>query len=807
MQDYERSHLAALRPHLGECTVLLRKNGAFPLSGPCDLALFGSGARHTVFGGTGSGEVNARHFVSVEEGLRAAGFRITTDSWLDEYDAVLLRAKEQFLSELRRRARAHHTLAVLEGMGAVMPQPEYDLPLKSTADAAVYVLSRISGEGNDRTLEGDVRLSASEIRDILALNETYDRFLLVLNVGGAVDLSPVQSVGNILLLSQLGAETGHALADLLLGKAVPSGKLASTWSAWEDYPAMGDFGGMDDTRYKEGIYVGYRYFDSVGKKPLFPFGFGLGYTEFALSDAAATLEGETVSVAVTVMNIGAFPGRETVQAYVSVPWGKLDQPYQTLAAFQKKAMLQPGEEARVTLSFRFSELESYDASRACMVLEPGDYVLRLGFSSAETKPVCLLRLDRETITAKLRPLDGADYADWKPEPLPRDDYSSLPIVTVCADSIPCRIPDYEKTLPLDPITHSLSDHELAMLSVGAFNPKGGIGSVIGNASTAVPGAAGETCHVLEDRGIPFLVMADGPAGLRLMRDYARDRKGIIPLGETLPATISQLLPSFVRKAMALTRRRPGAGAEILHQYCTAIPVGTALAQSWNPDLAALCGDIVADEMERFGVHLWLAPALNIHRDLRCGRNFEYYSEDPLLSGRMAAAISRAVQAHPGRGVTIKHYCVNNQETNRYQSNSVVSHRALREIYLRGFGICVREGDPCAVMSSYNLLNGEHTSQRRDITENVLRAEFGFHGLVMTDWVMASMKNKASRYPVANAAKIPASGNDVMMPGSVKDYRRIYRALRRGELNRDQVRRNVSRLIALVRRLAEGTDPA
>ena len=800
MQDYERNHLAALRPFLSECAVLLRANGAFPIPAPCRLALFGSGARHTVFGGTGSGEVNARRFVTVEEGLREAGFQITSDDWLDGYDAVSAQAKADFLSDLRRRARAHHTLAVLEGMGAVMPQPEYDLPLDLGADAAVYVLSRISGEGSDRVLDGDVRLTASEIRDILALNEAYDRFLLVLNVGGAADLSPVCSVGNILLLSQLGTETGRALADLILGRSVPSGKLASTWSSWEDYPSVGDFGGMDDTRYREGVYVGYRYFDSVGKKALFPFGFGLGYTSFALSGAEASLEGETVTASVTVRNVGTYPGKETVQVYVSVPWGKLDQPYQTLAAFEKTPLLQPGASEQLRLTFRLSDLESYDASRACMVLEPGDYVLRLGVSSAETAPVCVLRLNEEAVTARLKPLDGRDYEDWRPDSPAAQDHGELPVIAVDASAIPCRVPDYEKQSPIDPLARNLTDRELALLSVGAFNPKGGIGSVIGNASTAVPGAAGETCHVLEDRGVPFLVMADGPAGLRLMRDYAQDDKGVIPLGETLPATIVELLSPIARKAMALTRRRPSENAEIRHQFCTAIPIGTALAQSWNLELAALCGDIVADEMERFGVDLWLAPALNIHRDLRCGRNFEYYSEDPLLSGRMAAAVTRAVQAHSGCGVTIKHFCVNNQETNRYQSNSVVSHRALRDIYLRGFGICVREADPCAVMSSYNLLNGIHTSQRRDITEDVLRAEFGFRGLVMTDWVMASMKNKASRYPTADAAGIPASGNDVMMPGSSRDFRRIYRAVRRGALDRDQLRKNVSRLLALVRRL-------
>ena len=295
LQDYERDHLAMLRPCLAECAVLLKKNGAFPLDWPCDLALYGSGARRTVFGGTGSGEVNARHFVSVEEGLEQAGFRLTTKHWLDQYDAVEAKAKAAFLREIKANARRHRRLAVIEGMGAVMPKPEYDLPLTAHGDAAVYVLSRISGEGSDRTVEGDVLLTKSEIRDILALDRKFDRFLLVLNVGGPVDLTPVQAVGNILLLSQLGTETGSALADMLLGKYAPSGKLSTTWAAWEDAPHIGDFGARDDTHYREGVYVGYRYFDSVGKRALYPFGFGLSYADFALRDAAASISANVAS--------------------------------------------------------------------------------------------------------------------------------------------------------------------------------------------------------------------------------------------------------------------------------------------------------------------------------------------------------------------------------------------------------------------------------------------------------------------------------------------------------------------------------
>ena len=800
LQDYERDHLAMLRPCLSECAVLLKKNGAFPLDWPCDLALYGSGARRTVFGGTGSGEVNARHFVSVEEGLEQAGFRLTTKNWLDQYDAVEAEAKAAFLRQIKADARRHRRLAVLEGMGAVMPKPEYDLPLTAHGDAAVYVLSRISGEGSDRTVEGDVLLTKSEIRDILALDRQFDRFLLVLNVGGPVDLSPVQSVGNILLLSQLGTETGPALADMLLGRRSPSGKLSTTWAAWEDYPHLGDFGERDDSRYREGVYVGYRYFDSVGKRALYPFGYGLSYADFELHNAKASLEGERVTVTAAVENIGEHTGKETAQLYVSVPWGRLDQPFQTLAAFQKSRTLYPGEKETLTMSFDLHELASCDTARSAFLLEPGDYVLRLGQNSADSEPFAILRLDREVITAKLRALDGPDYEDWKPEKPAVQPLSKLPVLTVDPDQIPCLVPKYDVPAPIDPLAASLPDETLAMMSVGAFDPKGGMLSVIGNASTAVPGAAGESSHALEDSGVPFLVMADGPAGLRLTRTFARDRKGIVPLESTMPATIADLLPGVVTKALSLTQRKPLPDAEIVTQYCTAIPIGTALAQSWNPAFAKLCGDLVGAEMERFGVQLWLAPALNLHRDIRCGRNFEYYSEDPFLSGRMAAAVTRGVQAHPGRAVTIKHYCANNQETNRFQSNSQVSHRALRELYLRGFGIAVREGNPRAVMTSYNLLNGVHTSERRDLIEDILRAEFGFDGLVMTDWLIAQMKDKRARHPIAHPERIPASGNDVLMPGTKGDCKSILNALRSGALDRDQVRRNVSRLIRLAREL-------
>lgn len=242
MNRYEKEHIERLRPYLSECTVLLKRNGAFPLDAPCTIAAYGSGVRDTVKGGTGSGEVNSRYFVSVEQGLRDAGFTIVNPFWPDMFKAFNEKAKKDFLAGIRKKARRDRTNIITASMGAVMLQPDYIIPLDKTADAAIYVVSRISGEGNDRLAEkGDLKLTDSEVRDILALNECYERFMLVINAGGPVDLEPVMDAGNILVLSQLGVETGAALADILLGKAYPSGKLATTWAVTEDYCTAGDF--------------------------------------------------------------------------------------------------------------------------------------------------------------------------------------------------------------------------------------------------------------------------------------------------------------------------------------------------------------------------------------------------------------------------------------------------------------------------------------------------------------------------------------------------------------------------------------
>ena len=805
LQPYEINHIECLRKYLPECTVLLKSNGDFPLASTCKIALYGSGVRHTIKGGTGSGEVNSRYYVSIEDAFIEAGFTVTTTDWLDAYDKVKADAKVAFYKGIKQEARKAHQIAIMYAMGAVVPEPEYSLPLNGEGDVCLYVLSRISGEGNDRKFQkGDILLSDTEVRDIKTLAAMYPKFLLVINAGGPVDLSPVMNVENILVLSQLGVETGSCLVDLVLGKAYPSGKLATTWAASEVYPAIGEFGDRDETRYKEGIYVGYRYFDSAKKEPLFPFGFGLSYTTFALERGLVEADGSLVKVTGTVTNTGKCPGKEVVQLYVSAPSGELDQPYQALAAFAKTGEIAPGEKETVTLCFDFKDLASYSEARASWILEAGDFVLRLGTSSRDTCIVGSVSLSETVVVKEVKNVLGKpDFIDWKPaEAKAVEIPKGLPCIAMDPAVLTEGTITYDIPYPVVPEVHEMTDEELCYMNTGAFDPKGGLLSVIGNASSSVAGAAGETTSFVKTTKVPVIVMADGPAGLRLSRDFVKDAKGVHSLGATLPESIADLMPKVITKLTALTSYKPAKNAVVSHQYATAIPIGTAICQSWNTDLAKDLGDIVGDEMERFGVHLWLAPALNIHRSIRCGRNFEYFSEDPLLSGLFASAITDGVQKHPGCGTTIKHYAANNQETNRYGSNSQVSERAMREIYLKGFEICVKKSQPHALMTSYNLLNGTHTSEHRGLVEDILRNEFGFQGIVMTDWVIGALSSAGSKYGRPDAYKVAKAGGDLMMPGSKGDFENILKARKEGKISRTQLEENATRVYLMGKKLVE-----
>ena len=791
--DYEKKHIEYFEENAHESILFLKRNNAFPISKTCRVALFGNGARKTIKGGTGSGDVASRYFVNIETGLEQAGFEVTTKTWLDQYDEISSSWIKSYIKRTKKEARKAKTLSMVYAMGCFDYEHDYDLSTEYEGDLAIYVLARNSGEGNDRkNIKGDVKLSDTEVKDILSLNKRFEKFVLVLNVGGVIDLTPVMEVSNILYLSQLGVVTGSVLPKVLLGKVNPSGKLATTWAKPEDYPFFEEFGKLHDTYYKEGIYVGYRYFDSTNKEPYFPFGYGMSYTDFECKTIDSSINGSKVTVNVNVTNIGKFSGKEVVQVYLSSPDGKLAKAYQELVGFSKTKLLKPSETDTVSVSFDLVDFASYDEESASYILESGDYVVRVGNSSRNTTPVLVIKnnelLTVKKLSNKMGKVEFKDFVCKIPQ-------TSLDGVKTCVLDVTCiqqTSVTYKKDTYTSPVIEKLTNDELINMVIGQYGK--GMAAVVGESSVHAPGAAGET--TLNVPSIDkYLVMADGPAGLRLKQTYGVDKKGVYDIVfDPIMVNIATFLP-----LPALTRRfvlpdnskRKG---EIHHQYTTAIPIGTALAQSFNKEYLYDIGKIVAEEMAIFNVDLWLAPALNIHRNILCGRNFEYFSEDPYVSGIAATYITKGVQSDPRRGVTLKHFIANNQELNRNNNNDRVSERALREIYLRGFELCIKEANPKAIMTSYNLINGVHSSERFDLINDVLRCEFGYEGLVMTDWIQSGRSFcYGHKYPAPYAYKNVLAGNDLTMPGSPADVRNLKKALRKGRLTRQDLIYSASRI--------------
>lgn len=800
MEQYQIDHIAAVRRMAPECMVLLKADGSFPLEKPQPIALYGSGARRTLKGGRGSGDVNVEAFPSVEQGLENAGCTVTTKAWLDAYEQAYAEGEAAFRAWLKPKIEQGGMDRLIENLSIVMPEPDYELPLDGEGNAAVYVLSRQCGEGVDRqAVPGDLFLSKTEIRDILTLQKKYPKFLLVLNTACYVDVSPVAAyLGNILQMSQPGITVGDSFADVLLGKTYPSGKLAATWAAWNDYEKIGEFGNKADTRYREGIYVGYRWFDTVGTQPMFPFGFGLGYTTFLLTAGQTNVEKTVVSVPVTVQNTGAFAGKEVVQLYVSLPQGTLDQPYQVLTGFAKTKELRPGERDTVTVSFDMAELVSYDTITQTRILAQGEYLLRVGNSSRNTQLITKLVLERSVVLEKVTPIAGeTDFADWQPE----RKVESADCAALALDADAFVIKTYTCPPPSADalqLVGSMTAEELCYLCTGEFKNEGSK-QVIGDSALTVVGAAGETSGRFAHLGVPSIIMADGPAGLRLSRVCVKDEEGAFPVASGNNLDTLELLTPQMREALtemiAGIEQEEHTG-EVFYQNCTAVPVATAIAQSWNTALAEECGDLVRAEMERFHVDVWLAPALNIQRNALCGRNFEYYSEDPLLSGKMAAAVTRGVQHDGHHSVMIKHFICNNQETNRFRSNSMVSERAVRDLYCRGFEIAVKDSAPMGVMTSYNLLNGVHTCENKALLETMLRGEWGFAGVITSDYLNgdATPLDGSNKYRKFFAVPSMEAGLDLVMPGGKAHYEQMLAALKDGTLSRSVMEQHAARMI-------------
>ena len=790
----ETAHIKTARQIAAEGMVLIKNDGALPLKGKV-AALYGYGVRHTCFGGGGSGETRPRHNVCVEEGFLKNGFKVSTQNWLDDFDASY---KSHFLNWEEQMRQGMKKLSPMKQMdyaaSHVFVPPEgreitFEDAKNSKTDTAVYILTRQTAEGADHKLEkGDYYLTDGELMHLKQLKKLYSKVVLVLNVGGVIDLKQVfdLDLSAVLVMSHGGMTSGDALFDVLAGAVSPCGKLTATWAEnYGDYPCAFDYsyldGNTEEENYREGIFVGYRYFDAFDKKPLCCFGYGLSYTTFEITPLNCFASKNEIKLIVEVKNTGGFSGKEVVQVYLGLPDGKITKEKKSLAAFEKTKSLLPNESQKLELSFDLTKVASFDENANCFLLEKGDYVVYVGNSSENAKPYVKLRLEKSTIVQEVHgvcpPKEKID--EILPQPF-AEKFFDLPVVNVDLASLEKKVHDYSEIKSVSnkkavELAEKLLLKKLVKLIVGA--------SYVGRVKNTCFGACGRTTAALDKFGISDMPMADGPQGLNLTPVSKKPRQNMFNV-PVLPAALKYGSFGFLTKLTCADNKK----GKKYFQYCTSLPCATLLAQTWDKQAAFDFGKTVGIEMAEFGVAFWLAPALNIHRNPLCGRNYEYFSEDPLLSGLIAAYAVKGVQSVKGRFAVLKHFACNNQECDRTLSSSNLSQRALREIYLKGFEIAVREGKAKGVMSSYNKINGVYASNNFDLLTKVLRCEWGFDGVVMTDWF-------ATGHDQSLDELCCKCGCDLVMPGTPFVRRKIMKAIKKGVITQNDVRIAASRIIA------------
>ena len=801
-----------------EGMVLLKNEGQLlPLKEGTKVGLYGVGASRTIKGGTGSGDVNERETVSIYQGMKNAGFEITTEDWIKAYDEQYQAARYAWRDEIEEKASKLEDQ--VSGFFNVYSTTPFRMPAgvpvtQTDAEIAIYILSRVAGEGADRfDTEGDYYLTKEEKQQLSDICSMYKHVIVAVNTGGLADLSFMDEYSNIEALLQIvqpGMEAGNAFADIISGKVTPSGKMADTWAyKYEDYPNSKTFshnnGNVDKEYYTEGLYVGYRYFDSFDIPVRYGFGYGLSYTTFETKVLATELkENKKIVVETEVTNTGdTYSGKEVVELYATCPAGKLEKEYRRLVAFAKTGLLAPGQSEKLTLEIGLDKLTSYSEKEAAWILEKGTYVIWAGNSLEASAPCAVLNLDKEVVLTKTQnicPLkEGLEEMKQSSEKMNQKleallkvaEEEKLSVMELKAADVETRVVEYRSNAECVPeearkFVDTLSTEKLVALASG--DPGKGQGSNLGSAGISVPGSAGETNNCVLEDGVPGIVLADGPAGLRLMKHYNVHEGKIV----NKPF-------KFSLEGGLFCEGEPADPGETRYQYCTAIPVGTLLAQTWDTALIEEVGEMIGGEMLEFSVTLWLAPGMNIHRNPLCGRNFEYYSEDPLLAGRMAGAMTNGVQNVPGCGTTIKHFACNNQEDNRMGSDSILSERTLREIYLKGFEISITESQPMSIMTSYNLINGVHAANCEDTCTKAARCEWGFQGVIMTDWTTTEYG------PDCTASGCMRAGNDLVMPGAFSDRDNLNQELADGTLSMEDLKACISRLVNIAWQSMEFED--
>ena len=763
-----------------EGMVLLKNTkDLLPITLGSKICLFGKGTFDYVKGGGGSGDVFPHYVRSLYDGIQAIG------------TAEIFAPAAEFY---RQNVKDQYAAGAAPGM-TVEPELPDSLVTEGRAfsDLAIISISRFSGEGWDRSSvefngeynpwpdegsmpkragkifpDGDFYLNAAEKEMIRKVTSAFPKVVVVLNIGGIIDTSWIKNSDGIsaaLLAWQGGMEGGLAAAKILFGQTVPSGKLPDTFTAHlEDYPSTEHF--HDDpyfVEYTDDIFVGYRYFETLAQaKVIYPFGFGLSYTDFAIHVQNASEAEEGIHIQVSVSNTGKYPGKEVVQVYVSAPQGKLGKANRTLVAFQKTKLLQPGETQVMDLIFDRYRFASYDDTgfvcKSAYVLEQGIYSFYVGndvrsaakidFELNLEENIVLIQLEEKLAPTSLPQRMRAD-GSFEELPVSAGNDPNFCIFEKMESGteeglMPAVRPMERRCLFNPDPPHMLMDVVNGKITLDAFIAQLSDDDLIhllgGQPNTTVANTFG--IGNMPEYGIPNIMTADGPAGLRINPDYG------------------------VRT--------------------TAFPCGTLLASTWNPDIVEQVGAAGGAEVKENNIAMWLTPAINIHRNPMCGRNFEYYSEDPLLAGMIGSAMVKGIQSN-GISASVKHFAVNNKETNRKHSDSRLSERALREIYLKAFEIIVKTADPWCIMSSYNIINGHRASECKELLEDILRGEWGYQGVVTTDWW-----TRGEHY------KEILAGNDVKMACGFPE--RVKKAQDLGAIDRENLEHCARRVLELIMKL-------
>ena len=766
--DLERYAVLARQATAEGCVLLENEGQALPLREGERVAVFGRMAFHYYKSGLGSGGlVNTRYVVGILDALK--------DCKEIRLDEKLMGIYEDWIRE--------NPFDEGQGWGRVpwcqkeMEVTDEMLGCARDNDVSLVIIGRTAGEDQDNNAgPGSYCLTETEEDMIRRVCQVSKRTVVVLNVGNIIDMSWVEKYHPqaVLYAWQGGQEGGNGVADVLTGKVCACGKLTDTIAqSIEDYPSTENFGDPFKNYYKEDIYVGYRYFETFAKdKVLYPFGYGLSYTSFGIKAEILKNSEEELTVAAEVVNTGAVKGKEVVQVYAKVPQGKLGNPARRLIGFAKTGELKPGEKEEVVIVIPKYDLTSYDDSgvtghKSCYVLEEGTYEIFVGSDvrSAESagcyeekfrvveklQEACAPVEKFSRMKAVLMP-DGSYQAVTEEVPVRTVDpqerrKQNLPETLAYTGDKGYKLVDVlDGKVSMENFVAQISEEDL----IAMFRGEGMCSPKVTPGTAAAFGGVTESMKAL---GIPVGCCADGPSGIRM---------------------------DCGTKAFSL-------------------PNGTALGCTFNTELVGDLYEMTGKELRLNKIDSLLGPGMNIHRNPLNGRNFEYISEDPLLTGRICAAQVKAM-AKSGIGSTIKHFCGNNQEVGRSTSDSVMSERCLREIYLKGFEMAVREGGARSVMTTYGSVNGLWTAGSYDLCTTILRKEWGFEGIVMTDW-WAKSNYEGHQAEVQVKAPMVAAQNDIYMVVSdakanpEKDD--VKEMLHAGKLTLGELQRNASNILGFL----------